>query len=72
LTVVGGAGLTVAVYSEGYTPSEQLAGKPHFASDLYSLGLVAIEEDELVQIEVTFEQRCSDGTAIYGRLEYTL
>lgn len=34
---------TVAIGSEGYMPSEQTAGKPRFASDLYALGLVMIE-----------------------------
>jgi len=34
---------TVAIGSAGYTPGEQAAGKPCFASDLYALGLVAIE-----------------------------
>jgi serine/threonine protein kinase len=34
---------TVAIGSAGYTPSEQAAGKPCFASDLYAFGLVVIE-----------------------------
>lgn len=34
---------TIAVGSEGYMPSEQLAGHPRFSSDLYALGLVAVE-----------------------------
>lgn len=34
---------TVAIGSAGYTPGEQAAGKPCFASDLYAVGLVAIE-----------------------------
>jgi serine/threonine protein kinase len=34
---------TVAIGSAGYTPGEQAAGKPCFASDLYALGLVAVE-----------------------------
>lgn len=34
---------TVAIGSHGYMPSEQTAGKPRFASDLYATGLVAIE-----------------------------
>lgn len=33
----------VAVGSHGYMPMEQMAGSPNFASDLYALGLVAIE-----------------------------
>lgn len=34
---------TVAIGSHGYMPSEQTAGKPRFASDLYGAGLVVIE-----------------------------
>ncbi|HEX8369065.1 MAG TPA: protein kinase [Pyrinomonadaceae bacterium] len=34
---------TVAIGSAGYTPGEQAAGKPCFASDLYAVGLVTIE-----------------------------
>lgn len=34
---------TLAVYSEGYTPSEQIEGHPRPASDLYALGMVALQ-----------------------------
>ncbi|MEY3298416.1 MAG: hypothetical protein RLZZ597_1676 [Cyanobacteriota bacterium] len=34
---------TVSIGSEGYTPLEQIRGKPCPASDVYSLGMVAIE-----------------------------
>lgn len=34
---------TVTIGSQGFMPSEQMAGKPRYASDLYALGLVAIE-----------------------------
>lgn len=34
---------TVAIGTNGYTPGEQIIGKPRFASDLYSLGLVTIQ-----------------------------
>ncbi len=34
---------TVAVGTPGYMPSEQSAGRPHFNSDLYALGVMAIE-----------------------------
>ncbi len=37
------ATLTVAVGSSHYMPNEQLAGMPRFCSDLYSLGVVAIQ-----------------------------
>jgi CHASE2 domain-containing sensor protein/tRNA A-37 threonylcarbamoyl transferase component Bud32 len=35
--------LTVGIATEGYGPSEQLAGKPRFNSDLYALGMTAIQ-----------------------------
>ncbi|WP_448563912.1 protein kinase domain-containing protein [Trichothermofontia sp.] len=34
---------TIPVRTPGYTPSEQSAGRPHFNSDLYALGMIAIE-----------------------------
>jgi serine/threonine-protein kinase len=34
---------TVAIGSHGYMPVEQMAGNPNFSSDLFALGLVAIE-----------------------------
>lgn len=35
--------LTIAVGSSGYMPSEQLAGKPRFSSDIYAVGMLAIQ-----------------------------
>ncbi|MGB3491087.1 MAG: CHASE2 domain-containing protein [Elainellaceae cyanobacterium] len=35
--------LTVGIGTEGYTPSEQLAGKPRYCSDIYALGIMAIQ-----------------------------
>ncbi|MGB3299248.1 MAG: CHASE2 domain-containing protein [Phormidesmis sp.] len=35
-------GLTIGIGTQGYTPSEQLSGKPRYSSDLYALGLTAI------------------------------
>ncbi|PSN13165.1 hypothetical protein C7293_17075 [filamentous cyanobacterium CCT1] len=34
---------TMAIYSEGYTPSEQFEGHPQPASDLYALGMVVLQ-----------------------------
>jgi len=34
---------TLTIGSHGYMPMEQLAGKPNYSSDLYALGLVAVE-----------------------------
>lgn len=44
-TVIDGQGYstnTIAIGTKGYTPVEQFAGKPVFASDIFSLGLTAI------------------------------
>lgn len=35
--------LTVGIGTEGYTPSEQLGGKPRYCSDIYALGITAIQ-----------------------------
>ncbi|HEY9706296.1 MAG TPA: hypothetical protein V6C58_27925, partial [Allocoleopsis sp.] len=35
--------LTVAIGTRGYAPPEQYAGKPIFSSDIYALGMVAIQ-----------------------------
>lgn len=34
---------TIAVGSSGYMPNEQLAGRPRYCSDVYSLGIVGIQ-----------------------------
>lgn len=42
LTSQGNSSRSIVVGTTGYMPSEQLAGRPIFASDLYSLGMTAI------------------------------
>ena len=34
--------LTIGIGTQGYTPSEQLSGKPRYSSDLYALGMTVI------------------------------
>jgi CHASE2 domain-containing sensor protein/tRNA A-37 threonylcarbamoyl transferase component Bud32 len=34
---------TVAIGTKGYSPPEQLLGQPNFSSDIYALGMIAIE-----------------------------
>lgn len=41
--VVEDRDLTISIGTRGYTPPEQYAGKPHYSSDLYALGSIAIE-----------------------------
>lgn len=38
-----GASQTIAIGTQGYMPSEQLAGTPRFGSDIYAVGMVAIQ-----------------------------
>lgn len=35
--------LTIGIGTKGYMPVEQMVGRPHFSSDLYALGMTAIE-----------------------------
>ncbi|MBC6418916.1 MAG: protein kinase [Prochloron sp. SP5CPC1] len=41
--VVTGKTETVAIQSGGYTPPEQAIGRPRFASDVYSVGIMGIQ-----------------------------
>lgn len=38
-----GAGLTIAVGTPGYMPSEQAKGKPKLSSDIYAVGMIGIQ-----------------------------
>ncbi|PHM10877.1 serine/threonine protein kinase [Nostoc sp. 'Peltigera malacea cyanobiont' DB3992] len=38
-----GAGLTIAVGTPGYMPSEQAKGKPKLCSDIYAVGMIGIQ-----------------------------
>ncbi|MGF1535834.1 MAG: tetratricopeptide repeat protein [Elainellaceae cyanobacterium] len=39
----GRTNLTVSIGTQGYMPSEQLSGQPRFSSDVYAVGMVAIQ-----------------------------
>jgi len=39
----GNTNLTIAIGSPGYMPIEQLNGKPRFSSDIYAVGIMAIQ-----------------------------
>lgn len=39
----GLTGFTVGIGTQGYTPSEQLMGRPRFCSDIYALGMTGIQ-----------------------------
>jgi eukaryotic-like serine/threonine-protein kinase len=42
-TSLEGTDLTVSIGTHGYIPSEQLAGKPRFSSDIYAVGMTSIQ-----------------------------
>lgn len=37
------ANVTIAIGTQGYMPNEQLAGHPRFSSDVYAVGIIAIQ-----------------------------
>jgi serine/threonine protein kinase/Tfp pilus assembly protein PilF len=39
----GETNLTISIGTKGYMPNEQLAGNPRFSSDIYAVGMVAIQ-----------------------------
>ncbi len=39
----GETSFSIAVGSPGYMPSEQIAGKPHFSSDIYAVGMMCLQ-----------------------------
>ena len=43
ITTSGEFSRTASILNPGYTPDEQLNGKPEFYSDIYALGMVAVE-----------------------------
>ncbi|MEM1169619.1 MAG: serine/threonine-protein kinase [Cyanobacteria bacterium P01_H01_bin.35] len=43
VTTEGNTTITIAVGTPGYMPLEQAAGKPKFCSDIYAVGMIAIE-----------------------------
>ncbi|MEQ8540132.1 MAG: protein kinase [Coleofasciculus sp. D1-CHI-01] len=43
VTPQGQSNFTIAVGTEGYMPSEQTQGKPRLASDIYAVGMIAIQ-----------------------------
>ena len=51
---------TAVINSRGYTPTEQLRSTPEFCSDLYALGMVAIEAlTGIHPSEIALDDRCN-------------
>ncbi|MEM1240407.1 MAG: CHASE2 domain-containing protein [Cyanobacteria bacterium P01_H01_bin.26] len=66
--------LTVGIGTQGYTPSEQLAGKPRFNSDIFALGMTAIHgltgripteiPEDMSSLELCWEQYVNIGPGL--------
>lgn len=39
----GQTNLTISIGTQGYVPNEQIAGMPHFSSDVYAVGIIGIQ-----------------------------
>ncbi|MEB3360226.1 MAG: CHASE2 domain-containing protein [Synechococcales bacterium] len=71
--------LTVGIGTEGYTPNEQLAGRPRYNSDVYALGVTAIQaltglqpfqiEDDPDTCELIWQHHASVSTGLALVLE---
>ncbi len=72
------SGLTVGVGTQGYTPSEQLAGKPRLSSDIFALGMTAIHgltgrsPTDLPEDMSSLELRWEDYANVSPGLRYLL
>jgi serine/threonine-protein kinase len=42
-TALSSLNRTISIGTEGYMPSEQMAGRPQFSSDVYAVGMIAIQ-----------------------------
>ncbi|HEY9646900.1 MAG TPA: CHASE2 domain-containing protein [Chroococcidiopsis sp.] len=80
-TQIAGAGqtsFTVGIGTQGYTPTEQLAGKPRFSSDIYALGMTAIQAitgrqpSQLSEDPDTYEYLWQDYADVSLGLNYVL
>ncbi len=66
--------LTVGIGTEGYTPSEQLGGKPRYCSDIYALGITAVQaltglqpyqlQEDLATGEIIWRDRASTSIGL--------
>ncbi|HIK56155.1 MAG TPA: CHASE2 domain-containing protein [Synechococcales cyanobacterium M55_K2018_004] len=74
----GQTGFTVGIGTQGYTPSEQLMGKPRYCSDLYALGMTTIQgitgiqPTQMLTDATTSDIRWRDYAAISPGLAFIL
>ena len=57
---------TIAIGTQGYMPSEQAMGKPRFNSDIYALGIIAIQA--LTGLETDYLKEDNKGNIIWENL----
>lgn len=78
LQVQGHTTRTIAIGSPGYMPSEQMAGKPRFCSDLYAVGMIVIQAltgmhpRDLPEDPTTYEVIWHDQTEVDPKLALIL
>ncbi|MBD1911028.1 MULTISPECIES: CHASE2 domain-containing protein [unclassified Leptolyngbya] len=78
-TSMGGmTSFTVGIGTQGYTPSEQLMGRPRFSSDIYALGMTAVQAvtglspSQLPDDPDTLEIQWKDKALISPSFEFVL
>jgi len=59
----GPVNLTVGIYSHGYTPNEQMSGRPRKCSDIFALGMICIQA--ITGIDPTMFDVDADGELIW-------
>jgi len=62
--------MTVGIYSHGYTPNEQMSGRPKKSSDIYALGMIAIQA--LTGTNPSMLEQDADGEVIWQNLAVNL
>jgi serine/threonine protein kinase len=76
--ISGETNLTVGIGTQGYTPSEQLMGKPRYCSDIYALGMTVIQAitgvppARLPDDDLTLEVQWHDHAAVSPGLTFIL
>jgi len=74
----GLTGFTVGIGTQGYTPSEQLMGRPRYSSDIYALGMTVVQAvtglppSQLPDDPDSMEILWKDQAAISPGLEFIL
>jgi serine/threonine protein kinase len=67
----GKTGMTVAIGSPGYMPSEQQAFKPQFSSDIYAVGMIGIQAISGLN-PLQFSQKACQKEALFENADISL